>query len=134
MFSTGGQAGYVAEKSETSQGWLFPVGDEPGALGYRDMFSDVLSALENRAQPRETFYDGYVVNAIMDAAYSSIESKKWEPVELEVWRGRESVEKISAHREHDENHWLIKEERMPDGSNKLILKHKKTGKVTQTSS
>jgi len=132
MFSAGGQSGYVAEKSEASQGWLFPVGDEPGALGYRDMFADVLSALENGTQPRETFYDGYVVNAIMDAAYKSTSSKKWEPIELHDWRGRESVEKISAHRDHDDNHWLIKEEQMPDGSRKLILKNKETGEVTQT--
>jgi predicted dehydrogenase len=131
MFSSGGQTGYVAEKSEASQGWLFPVGDEPGALGYRDMFTDVLTALENGSTPRETFYDGYVVNAIMDAAYHSIASRKWEPVKLEEWRGRESVRKISAHREHDENHWLIKEERMPDGAHKLILKNKQTGEVTQ---
>ncbi len=132
MFSSGDQKGYVAEKSETSQGWLFPVGDEPGALGYRDMFTDVLTALEDGREPRETFYDGYIVNAIMDAAYRSIGSKKWESVELDVWRGRESVAKISAHREYDDNHWLIKEERMPDGSHKLILKNKQTGEVTQT--
>ena len=132
MFSSGGQAGYVAEKSETSQGWLFPVGDEPGALGYRDMFADVLQAFEKDQCPRESFYDGYVVNAIMDACYVSMQSKKWEPVKLSVWRGRESVDRISAHRDHDDNHWLIKEERMPDGSRKLILKNKLTGEVTQT--
>lgn len=131
MFSSGGQDGYVAEKSETSQGWLFPVGDEPGALGYRDMFTDMLGALENGTQPKETFYDGYVVNAIVDAAYRSVESKKWEPIELPIWRGKEGVEKISAHRNFDEEHWLIKEEHMPDGSRKLILKDKADGTVTQ---
>lgn len=131
MFSSGGQPGYVAEKSETQSGWLFPVGDEPGALGYRDMFNDVLGAIENGTKPRETFYDGYVVNAIMDAAYRSVSSKKWEGIELAEWRGRENVERISAHKSYDEEHWLIKEEKMPDGSSKLILKHKSTGKITQ---
>ena len=87
MYSSGGQTGYVAEKSESSQGWLFPVGDEPGALGYREMFVDVLQAMETSSQPREDFYDGYVVNAIVDAAYKSVDSKKWEAVELPVWRG-----------------------------------------------
>ena len=28
IFTAGGRAGYVAEKAETSAGWLFPVGDE----------------------------------------------------------------------------------------------------------
>ena len=131
MFTSGEQPGYVAEKSETSSGWLFPVGDEPGALGYRDMFADALNCLEHGGTPRETFYDGYVVNAIMDASYRSIESKKWESINLEIWRGKSNVEKISAHREHDEDHWLIKEEKMPDGSQKLILKNKQSGEVTQ---
>ena len=110
---------------------MFPVGDEPGALGYRDMFNDVLGAIESGTQPRETFYDGYVVNAIMDAAYRSVSSKKWEGIELAEWRGRENIEKISAHKHFDGEHWLIKEEKMPDGSSKLILKHKSTGEVTQ---
>lgn len=132
MFSSGGQEGYVAEKSESSQGWLFPVGDEAGALGYRDMFDDVLKAFENDSSPREDFYDGYVVNAIMDACYESMKSKKWEPIKLADWRGDESVKRISAYREHDDKHWLIKEEYMPDGSQKLILKNKITGEVTQS--
>jgi hypothetical protein len=34
----------------------------------------------------ETLYDGYVVNAILDACYASARSKRWEPVELD-WRG-----------------------------------------------
>ena len=88
LFTSVGEGGYVAEKAESQTGWLFPVGDEVGGLGYRDMFTDMFNALDRRAQPRETFYDGYVVNAIMDAAYKSVETKKWEPVELAVWRGQ----------------------------------------------
>ncbi len=131
MFSAPGQASYVAEKSEASQGWLFPVGDEPAALGYVDMFTDVLNALEEQRQPSETFYDGYVVNAIMDAAYVSITSKKWEPIALDVWRGRENVESISVRREFDDLHFLVKQERMPDGKTKVILRNKSTGQITQ---
>lgn len=131
VFSAGSQAGYVAEKSESSTGWMYPVGDEPGALGYRDMFADVLNALESGGQPGESFYDGYIVNAIMDAAYKSVKSKKWEPVDLQEWRGAEGVEKISAHRSYDEDHWLIKQEKMPDGTCKVILKNKQTGAVSQ---
>ena len=65
MFSAGGEQDYVAEKAESTSGWLFPVGDEPAALGYVDMFDDVLGSLENGSSPSETFYDGYVVNAII---------------------------------------------------------------------
>jgi predicted dehydrogenase len=130
MFTSGGQ-GYVAEKSETESGWIFPVGDEVGSLGYTDMFADMFNALEGGGHPRETFYDGYVVNAIMDACYRSAESKKWEPVALDIWRGKEGVEPISAAREYDADHNLIKTERMPDGKVKFILKHKTTGEISQ---
>ena len=69
-------------------GWLFPVGDEVSELGYVDMFSDMfgLDAIDGDTMPRETFYDGYVVNAIMDAAYRSAKAHAWEPVTLD-WRG-----------------------------------------------
>ena len=51
MFSSGGSGGYVAEKAETSAGWLFPVGDEASELGYVDMFSDMFDAIDGRACP-----------------------------------------------------------------------------------
>ncbi len=91
MFSAAGPQGYVAEKLEGERGWLFPVGDEVGALGYREMMADMLNALDDGRQPVETFYDGYVVNCIMDAAYRSVRSKKWEPIEIEDWRGSEQA-------------------------------------------
>ena len=74
----------MAEKAETETGWLFPVGDEVHELGYVDMFADMLDALDDGREPMETFYDGYVVNAIMDACYRSVKTKRWEPVELEM--------------------------------------------------
>ena len=69
MFSAPGSGGgYVAEKAESSSGWLFPVGDEVSELGYVDMFTDMFRAMDEGRAPQETLYDGYVVNAIMDAA------------------------------------------------------------------
>ncbi len=131
MFTAAGEKGYVSEKAESETGWLFPVGDEVGKLGYVEMFTDMLNALDNGEQPMETFYDGYVVNAIMDAAYRSAASKKWEPVVLEDWRGSDEVDTGVQMAEYDADHLLIKKEKMPDGKTKLILKEKKTGKIVQ---
>lgn len=131
IFTAGGKKGYVAEKSETEKGWIFPVGDEVVELGYTDMFTDMFNSLDSKIEPKETFYDGYIVNEIMDACYRSAQSKKWEPVKLEVWRGQEKASKITELTSFDDNHYLVKEERMPDGSVKLILKDKKTGAITQ---
>jgi hypothetical protein len=110
---------------------MFPVGGEVAALGYEDMFIDVLNAYDNGTQPMETFYDGYVVNAIMDAAYRSVESKQWEPVQLDVWRGATEVEQQVSVSDYDAQYLLIKQERMPDGKLKLILKDKKSGEIVQ---
>lgn len=132
MFSTGSSEGYVAEKAESDSGWLFPVGDEVGELGYYDMFTDMFDAMDQPDhEPRETFYDGYVVNAILDACYESAESKQWEPVELDDWRGKTGVDKITAELPEHEGKVLVKKERMPDGREKLILKDKETGEISQ---
>lgn len=131
MFSAPGQGGYVSEKSESDTGWLFPVGDEVGALGYTDMFVDMLDAYEHGTPPMETFYDGYVVNAIMDAAYRSLESRQWEPVQLAVWRGSDEITTQAERTDFDAEHYLIKQEVMPDGKTKFILKNKQSGEITQ---
>jgi hypothetical protein len=67
----------------------------------------------------------------MDACYRSSKSKKWEPVRLEVWRGRDNVVPIADVKEYDRDYLFVKEETMPDGRIKLILKDKKTGKIIQ---
>ena len=83
MFTTGQGGGYVAEKAETDAGWLFPVGDEVAELGYIDMFKDMFDSLEGSSEPQETFFDGYVVHAIIDACFASSESGKWEAVDVD---------------------------------------------------
>jgi hypothetical protein len=91
----------------------------------------MLHSLEQNKMPRETFYDGYVVNAIMDACYKSAVTKKWERVELTDWRGKEGSSANMDLIEFDDLHFLIKREKMPDGKIKLMLKEKLTGKIIQ---
>jgi predicted dehydrogenase len=158
MFTAAGEGGYVAEKAEGAKGWLFPVGDEVHELGYVHMFADMLDALESRRAPMETFYDGYVVNAIIDASYRSMKSGRWEPVALAEWRG-EAAEGVAgaagekrvkakaakgvggadkkasaagiAPKNASAGLILLKREKMPDGRTKLIYKEKATGRVIQ---
>ncbi len=132
MFTTGGGSGYLSEKAESNTGWLFPVGDELNELGYNHMFMDMFNAAEAGTQPKETFYDGYVVNSVLDAAYRSAKSKQWEPIQLDVWRGQEGVTKQSNLVEYDKDHYLVKEEITHYGARKLILKNKESGKITET--
>jgi len=131
MFTTGKAANYVAEKAESNSGWLFPVGDELNELGYNHMFMDMFNSMEKGVQPRETFYDGYVVNSVLDAAYKSAKTKLWEPVKLDIWRGRVGVSKDSHLQEYDADHYLVKEEMTHYGAKKVIIKNKKTGKISE---
>jgi len=127
MFTTGKGGGYVAEKAESDSGWLFPVGDEVAELGYNDMFADMFNAIEAGREPVETFFDGYVVNAIIDACFASSESGSWAPVELD-WPF-EPVPRISKKAEMHEGHPIIKREKLPDGRSKLIIKRSDTGSI-----
>ena len=129
MFTTGKGGSYIAEKAESTTGWLFPVGDEVHELGYNHMFTDMFDAIENKIQPAESFYDGYIVNAIIDACYLSAKTKKWEPVIIEDWRGVTEKKEVKQAISFDEDHYLIKEEVLPSGEKKFIIKNKKTGSI-----
>ena len=132
MFTNVGQGGYVAEKAEGDTGWLFPVGDEVNELGYTHMFIDAFEAMDAGREPMETLYDGYVVNAIIDACYKSAKSKQWEPVRLDDWRGKEIEEPaVGGDKTVDERYDLLKEEKMPDGRHKLIFKDKQSGQIIE---
>ena len=102
MFTGVGQGGYVAEKAEGDTGWLFPVGDEIGSLGYVEMFMDMFNSMDAGKKPMEDFYDGYIVNAIIDACYKAAETKKWEPVEIKSWRGGSAGAAEVALKDYDE--------------------------------
>lgn len=129
MFTTGAGEGYVTEKAESTSGWLFPLADENHSLGYVDMFNDMMESIDNGTEPRETFYDGYVVNAIMDACYASSDSGTWEPVNLE-WRGG-TTPRISRTGETYNGHPVIKRETLPDGRVKVLFQHTESGQVLE---
>ena len=120
----------MAEKAEGDTGWLFPVGDEAAELGYTDMFKEMFNCLDDGTEPMETFYDGYVVNAVIDACYTSAQTRQWESIELELWQGDESVEHVRTITEVD-GKILIKTEVMPDGRTKQILKDPDTGLISE---
>jgi predicted dehydrogenase len=80
-------AGYLAEKTDADTGWVYPVADEPRVAGYDEQFRHFVEAYRAGTEPRETFQDGYVVNAIIDAAYRSMKSGVWESVETHALVG-----------------------------------------------
>lgn len=129
MFTTGKGSQYVAEKAESNAGWLFPVGDEVHELGYSHMFTDMFDAIDKGQQPAETFYDGYIVNAILDAAYLSAKTRQWEKVKLDEWRGVADIKTEKTLTSYDEQYYLIKEEVLPGGEKKYIIKNKQTGSI-----
>lgn len=130
MFTTVGSGGYVSEKVETETGWLFPVGDELSELGYTPMFAEMFDAMDAGREPMETFYDGYIVNTVIDACYRSAKSRQWEAVEIEGWRGDPTADP-QAQREQVDGLVVMKREKLPDGRTKVVLKNTDTGKISE---
>lgn len=77
-------AGYLGEKADADTGWVYPVPNETYAHGHDAMMADVVTAFRDGRRPQETFEDGLVVNRILDAAYRSIRSGRWESLEAPV--------------------------------------------------
>jgi len=76
-------AGYIVEKADADNGWVFPCVDEAGVYGYREEMRHFVECVARKTRPRETFADGYITNVILDAAYRSMESRQWEKILLE---------------------------------------------------
>jgi predicted dehydrogenase len=73
-------AGYLGEKADADTGWVFPVPNETYVHGHDAMMGHMVEAFRAGREPRETLRDGYIVNAVLDAAYRSMRSGHWEPV------------------------------------------------------
>jgi len=74
------KVGEIVEKAETKKGWIFPTWNEVEAYGFPNELRHFVSCILQGKQPRETFEDGLVVNKVMDAAYRSAESRRWEDI------------------------------------------------------
>ncbi|MHA1684123.1 MAG: Gfo/Idh/MocA family protein [Promethearchaeota archaeon] len=72
---------YVVEKGESTRGWMYPVPNEHVAYGYYHELKHFIECIANDKEPIETFRDGVVVNAILDAGYKSMKEKRWIKVE-----------------------------------------------------
>ena len=76
-------AGYLMEKADAETGWVFPIPDEARVYGYQEEMRHFVECCANGEQPREDFVDGYIVNSVLDAAYKSMKSGHWEPVQID---------------------------------------------------
>ena len=74
--------GYVQEKADSDTGWTYPQSDEAWQYGYHGQMYHFVRCLEDGAPAAENFEDGYISNAVIDAAYRSAKSRQWEPVDL----------------------------------------------------
>lgn len=77
---TTGSAGYVVEKGTVDRGWVAPVPQEAWSYGYHAELDHFVHALLAGEQPLQTFRDGVIDNAAVDAAYRSMQSGGWEPI------------------------------------------------------
>jgi predicted dehydrogenase len=76
-------AGYLMEKADAETGWVFPIPDEARVYGYQEEMRHFVECYAEGKQPREDFVDGYIVNRVLDAAYISMKSGHWEPVQID---------------------------------------------------
>ena len=76
-------AGYLMEKADADTGWVFPIPDEARVYGYHEEMRHFTQCFVEGKQPREDFVDGYIVNCVLDAAYRSMKTGRWEPVQVD---------------------------------------------------
>lgn len=71
------RAGYVVEKADIEVGWTRPLPEEAFTYGYHGEMKHFVECVRDGVTPRETYEDGYIVNAILDAGYESIHRHRW---------------------------------------------------------
>jgi predicted dehydrogenase len=76
----GKAGGQVIEKATISTGWITPVPEEDVAFGYHGQFEHFIRCFRENRTPLQTLEDGLIDARIIDAAYLSMESGRWETV------------------------------------------------------
>jgi predicted dehydrogenase len=71
------RTGYIVEKADAQEGWIFPAWREYITYGFLDELRHFVGCLSKGRTPSETFDDGLMVNSISDAAYRSARESKW---------------------------------------------------------
>ncbi len=71
------KTGYIVEKADAKQGWLYPAWNEFINNGYLAELRHFVGSISTGRQPSESFEDGRLVNAIMDKAYASAREGRW---------------------------------------------------------
>ncbi len=74
-------SGYLVEKRH-KKGGVIPLPEEAFTYGYQAEMKHFVECVRDGKEPWETFEDGYIVNAILDAGYKSIRTGKWEKIEI----------------------------------------------------
>lgn len=70
-------SGYVVEKADIDFGWTQPLPEEAFTYGYQAEMRHFVECVRDGVEPRETYHDGFAVNAILDAGYESMKKRKW---------------------------------------------------------
>ena len=126
MFTAGGGGGYVAEKAETSAGWLFPVGDEVSRAGLRGHVQRHVPG--DRLGRHAT---GDVLRRLRGQCGHGRRLSIGGGARLGAGRARLARRGHSAdrrrHRKRTRASVVIKREVLPDGRQKLILKDPASG-------
>jgi len=76
-------AGYLVEKADADTGWVYPVPEEARAYGFSQEMRHFVDRFAAGEPPTETFDDGFIVNCILDACYTSMTTGTWEKVSFE---------------------------------------------------
>lgn len=76
-------AGYLVEKADADTGWVYPVPEEARAYGFSQEMRHFVDRFAAGEPPIETFDDGFIVNCILDACYTSMTTGTWEKVSFE---------------------------------------------------
>ncbi len=126
MFSSGEGGGYVAEKAETASGWLFPSATRCPSSD-TSTCSGTCSTPSTKAGSRwRRSTTGTSSTRSWTPATGRRRAMPGSPSTLADWRGA-GVEPITRSRRTHDGKLVIKEEKMPDGRRKLILKDEQTG-------